>query len=117
MTLPVSALLCFVLPAILKGTLDSECRLLGPRRPYNLASNATMMKRIAAALVTRFSEMNGELVINRATAEAILGHATKVEVWGRLKRMGAGDTMLACEIVRANAEDRRDATFVRVSAH
>ncbi|KAH6902472.1 hypothetical protein BKA70DRAFT_1048495, partial [Coprinopsis sp. MPI-PUGE-AT-0042] len=33
--------------------------------------------------------------------------------WGRLRRMGWGDTMLASEVVDATGDDRRDATWVR----
>lgn len=65
--------------------------------------------------MTRYSKMSGELVFDRTTAKQILNLATSVEVWGRLKKTGAGDIMLASEVVKANMEDRRDATFVRVS--
>ncbi|KAF6747418.1 hypothetical protein DFP72DRAFT_821756 [Ephemerocybe angulata] len=37
----------------------------------------------------------------------------KIEVWGRLRKLGGGDTMLASEMVQKTAEDKRDATFVR----
>ncbi|KAF6752310.1 hypothetical protein DFP72DRAFT_1134095 [Ephemerocybe angulata] len=40
-------------------------------------------------------------------------NSSKIEAWGRLRRLECGDTMLASEIVHRESEDRRDATFVR----
>ncbi|KAF6753847.1 hypothetical protein DFP72DRAFT_813657 [Ephemerocybe angulata] len=39
--------------------------------------------------------------------------SAKIEVWGRLKKLGEGDTMLASNVVKKSGEDGRDATFVR----
>ncbi|KAF5319954.1 hypothetical protein D9611_011078 [Ephemerocybe angulata] len=86
--------------------------LLPPHRSCNLESIPQMKRRVAVALVTRFSKPNGDLVIDVATALRLLDESV-VEMWGRVKRLEGGDTMLASEVVTTNAEDRRNASYVR----
>ena len=38
----------------------------------------------------------------------------EVEFWGKFRRLGGGDTMRAAAVCQSNAEDRRDASYVRV---
>ncbi|KAJ2924138.1 hypothetical protein H1R20_g12962, partial [Candolleomyces eurysporus] len=87
-------------------------RLLPPYQSCNLDLIPAMKSRIAAALVTRFTDADGNAKINVSTATQILELST-IDMWGRLKRLGEGDTMLASEVVRQKSEDRRDATYVR----
>ncbi|KAF6755262.1 hypothetical protein DFP72DRAFT_811944 [Ephemerocybe angulata] len=72
-----------------------------------------MRRRLAAALITRYSDLaTGKPTFDLSAALEILD-SSSLEVWGRLKRLGEGDTMLASKVVKGNAEDRRDATYVR----
>jgi hypothetical protein len=38
-----------------------------------------------------------------------------LEQWRQVRRLGSGDVMTAASMVKTSANDRRDATFVRVS--
>jgi hypothetical protein len=65
-----------------------------------------LLAKIINALVTRYN-----------TTRSIVKHhfsVQDVEVWGKFRRLGGGDTMRAVAVCRSNAEDRRDASYVRV---
>jgi hypothetical protein len=66
------------------------------------------LRSIAAALSTRLDATMTQ--VNRALKGAT------VEDWGKVRRIDSdeGDTMRSCSL-GANAEDTRDATYVRVS--
>ena len=52
------------------------------------------------------------------TTRTVIGRhfsVDKVEFWGRLRRLEGGDTMRAALVCQAYADDRRDASYVRVS--
>ncbi|TEB26702.1 hypothetical protein FA13DRAFT_1756223 [Coprinellus micaceus] len=69
---------------------------------------------LAKALVTRFSALDAtkdDLIPLERAKELLL--ASEIEGWGRLRRLGGGDTMLANAFVSQQADDRRDATFIR----
>jgi hypothetical protein len=74
-----------------------------------------MKKLIATALVTCFSTMGGQVTLSKKAALSLLDK-TEAIVYRRLRKMGGGDTMLASKLVSTSVEDRRDATFVRVSS-
>jgi hypothetical protein len=58
-----------------------------------------VISKIIASLVTRYD----------TTRTIIKQHfrAQDIEVWGKLRRLGGGDTMRAAAVCRADAEDRR----------
>jgi len=91
-------------------TLHAQCR---PRRPFKIDSIPALRQRISAYLITLWSGDDQSNLIPTRKIHTILDTA-KVEVWGKLRRTGGGDTMLASKVVTSNAEDRRDATWVRV---
>jgi hypothetical protein len=67
-----------------------------------------LLTKIVATLVTRYN-----------TTRAIVKHhfsVQDVEIWGKFRRLGAGDTMRAVAVCRSDAEDRREASYVRVCA-
>ncbi|KAJ3502398.1 hypothetical protein NMY22_g18601 [Coprinellus aureogranulatus] len=75
-----------------------------------------LFRKIAAALVTRFSSNNAsqrEDLMTIQRAEELLG-TCMIETWGRVRVLKGGDTMLASELVIQESEDRRNATFVKV---
>ena len=85
-------------------------RIVKPRIP------AGIMTKIAGALVTRFSPLDvkqEDLIPIQRIKELLV--QSEIESWGRLRRLEGGDTMLASETVKLESEDRRDATFVKVS--
>ena len=67
-----------------------------------------VLSKIIAALVTRYN--TSRTIIKR--------HFTvqEMEVWGKIRQLGGGDTMRAVKVCRTEAEDRRDASYVRVRA-
>jgi hypothetical protein len=96
--------------------LDDDYHVLPLFKPFVPTSIPAMQKHIAAAMVTMFSAMNeleNKPPIKIGLALCILD-LSAVETCGRLRQMGAGDTMIASGIVKGNMEDRCDATFVRV---
>jgi hypothetical protein len=66
-----------------------------------------VLNKIIAALATRYS----------TTVAVIRKHVAvdQIEEWGKVRRIDGGDTMNASALM-SSTEDRRDATFVRVSA-
>ena len=75
-----------------------------------------LFTKLAAALVTHLSPLAataGDLIPINVAKDVL--HQSEIESWGRLCRLEGGDTMLASKIVRQEAEDRQNASFVRVS--
>ncbi|KAJ2936589.1 hypothetical protein H1R20_g502, partial [Candolleomyces eurysporus] len=92
----------------------SQYVLVSPRKANPVIPDS-LLTRIAAALVTRFSPIDTALsqdLIPVRTMKQLLS-TFAVESWGRLRRLEGGDTMLASELVNIDSDDRRDATFVR----
>jgi hypothetical protein len=75
-------------------------RLKNPAIPNGLRS------KIIATLCTRYNTRR--TIISRHFA------VQEVEFWGKFRRLGGGDTMRAAAVCQSNAEDRREATYVRV---
>jgi hypothetical protein len=71
------------------------------------------MSKILAALATRYSPPYG----NPLRVSTVWKHVVNapIEIWGKLKRLEGGDLMHASQVVSARADDRRDASYVRVS--
>ncbi|RXW12674.1 hypothetical protein EST38_g13181 [Candolleomyces aberdarensis] len=92
----------------------SKYVLVSPRQ-RNPAISSSLLTKIAAALVTRFSPLETtvreDLIPIRDMKELL--STFSIESWGRLRRLEGGDTMLASQLVNMDSEDRRDATFVR----
>ena len=82
---------------------DPTCILLPPRSREAISQG--LLNQIVAALATRYD----------TTMATIRRHfrADQVEEWGKVRRLNEGDTMNASSMFRP-AEDRRDATYVRV---
>lgn len=83
---------------------DPTCVLLPPR--VTQFENPSLLTRIAVHLATRHN-------LNISSARQLVTSA-KLELFGKVRRLEGGDTMCASSLV-AHANDRRDATFVRVS--
>ncbi|RXW13195.1 hypothetical protein EST38_g12658 [Candolleomyces aberdarensis] len=75
---------------------------------------SALFTKLAAALITRLSPLaaTADELIPISVAKDVL-RQSEIESWGRLCRLEGGDTMLASEIVPQEAEDRRNASFVR----
>jgi hypothetical protein len=88
--------------------LDDTCVLLPPCRKEPLEPG--MFTHVIAALATRFQ-------IEDMTLMRSLIPINQIVQWGKVRRTdgGGGDTMNASAMV-ACGEDRRDASFIRVSA-
>jgi DeoR/GlpR family transcriptional regulator of sugar metabolism len=67
------------------------------------------MNKLIVSLATRFG----------VTVATIKRHLKpqNIEQWGKLQRIDGGDTMNASALQTLAGEDRRDATFVRVSGN
>jgi len=65
-----------------------------------------LLSKIIATLATRYNSTRA--IIKRHFS------AKEVEFWGKIRRLEGGDTMRAAAVCHANAEDRRDASYVRV---
>ena len=85
--------------------IDPMSVLCYPRQQNPTVSQGVLSK-IIAALVTRYNTTRA--IINRHFS------VQDLEVWGKIRRLEGGDTMRASAVCRANAEDRRDASYVRV---
>ncbi|KAJ2933061.1 hypothetical protein H1R20_g4052, partial [Candolleomyces eurysporus] len=92
----------------------SQYVLVSPRKA-NPTIPDSLLTKIAAALVTRFSPVDTaasqDLIPVRTMKQLLSTFA--IESWGRLRRLEGGDTMLASELVNLDSDDRRDATFIR----
>jgi hypothetical protein len=86
-------------------TIDPSTVLCFPRQKNPIISDG-LLSKIIAALVTRYNTTR--TIIKRQVS------AHNIEVWGKFRRLGGGDTMRAAEVCRSNTEDRREASYVRV---
>lgn len=84
---------------------DPTCVLLPPCR--DTAITASLLQNIKVCLATRFDFPN----LSRATP--LLARAS-IHQYGKVRRLDGGDTMHASTLV-STSNDRRDATYVRVS--
>ena len=89
------------------GLLDPGYVLLPPQRPSSTIPQAVENK-IAIHFATRFSQ-------NVNTVRRYLKQEN-ITQWARVQRLAGGDLMYASELF-IQAEDRRDATYVRVCMH
>jgi hypothetical protein len=83
---------------------DPTCVLLPPR--CALPPSTGVLNQIIAALATRYDTTVAVIRKNVAVDQ--------IEEWGKVRRIDGGDTMNASALA-SSTEDRRDATFVRVS--
>ena len=88
---------------MLTSNLDPTCMLLPPRRND---IEKTLYRRIKSCLATQF-----DTTVNRVSP--LLERAAVWE-FGKVQRLEGGDTMHASSLVPFG-DDRRDASFVRVS--
>jgi hypothetical protein len=86
------------------GFLDPRYVLLPPQRPPSTIPQPVQNK-IAIHFATRFSQ-NVNSVHQYLKQE-------NITQWARVQKLGGGDLMYASELLH-QAEDRRDATYVRV---
>lgn len=97
-------------------TTDKNYALVAPRVKDPVV-RPDVWRKLASVFVTRFSPLDatgpGNL-ISIDDAYNLLDSST-VEAWGKLCRLDGGDTMHASEVVQYEAEDWRDATYIRVS--
>ena len=84
---------------------DPTCILLPPRRPFSTISD-TLGNKITISLSTRYNKP--------ASTIREYFSVQNVQQWGRVRRLDGGDDMYASALCRS-AEDKRDATFIRVS--
>ena len=89
------------------GLLDPRYVLLPPQRPSSTILQPVENK-IAIHFATRFSQ-------NVNTVRRYLKQEN-ITQWARVQRLAGGDLMYASELF-IQAEDRRDATYVRVCMH
>jgi hypothetical protein len=89
------------------GLLDPRYVLLPPQRPSSTILQPVENK-IAIHFATRFSQ-------NVNTVRRYLKREN-ITQWARVQRLAGGDLMYASELF-FQAEDRRDATYVRVCIH
>lgn len=84
---------------------DPTSVLCFPRQTSATVPEGTISK-IIASLVTRYD----------TTRTIIKRHfqVREMDIWGKFRRLEGGDTMRAAAVCRAEAEDRRDASYVRV---
>lgn len=86
---------------------DQNCALLPPyRKDITLARG--IIDKLIGALVTRFG---GTVPATRRALEA-----ASIDEWGKMKITNDGDLIRSAQFQR-EAEDRRDATYVRVSLY
>jgi hypothetical protein len=84
--------------------IDSSYVLLPPRRTDNLS--AALFNGVCAALATRFD-------VPLSTVRPRLDKA-EISTWGKVRCLNDGDTIHASSSMTMG-DDRRDASFVRVS--
>lgn len=85
--------------------VDPSTVLAPPRRVGT--TDQALLTRIAVCLATRFS-------IPIRDARRIVS-AAQLELFSRVRHLEGGDTIYASEMNPSVTEDRRDATFIRVS--
>lgn len=85
--------------------------LLPPKR--NLDIDSRLRKKLAAALVTRYSPDNPHMKISMATASKYI--PTSVHQWGQAQIHHGGDCF-KCRALLKGQSHARDCTYVKVSA-
>ena len=85
---------------------DPTCELVPPRRDSRSITDM-MEDKIATHLATRYDTTK--------TVVRMYFKVENVEQWSQVRRLGGGDVMTAASMLKTYANDRRDATFVRVS--
>lgn len=85
---------------------DDTCTLFPPHRTQVTLSRA-LQDKIIGTLVTRFHPLTAR-DIRKIIPET-------VDEWGVLQIFEDGDRISSAELTRAGGDDRRDATYVRVS--
>ena len=65
-----------------------------------------LLSKIIATLITRYNSTHA--VVKRHLS------VQEIEFWGKIRRLGGGDTMRAAAVCHANVEDRCDTSYVRV---
>lgn len=83
---------------------DQSYVLLPPHRPDSL--DTALFNKVCAALATRFD-------VSLSTIRPRLEKA-KISMWGKIRCANGGDTIHASTLVTMG-DDRRDASYVRVS--
>lgn len=87
---------------------DDTCVVAPPYRGPGAFNDPQLIRRVQVSLATRFNTTL--TTIRRFVAEQ------NVALYGKVRRLGAGDTVWASSLTPI-AEDRRDASWVRVSSH
>ena len=93
---------------------DRQFELVPPSKLVDLAKEPVTRLRMAKSLVTRFSPSPDQL-LPIAFATQLLQEAT-VTVWGGVKLLRNSEVAYASLTGKQLAEDRRDATWIRVWA-
>ena len=65
-----------------------------------------LLSKIIATLATYYNSTHAIIKCHFSAKE--------VEFWGKIRQLEGGDTMRAAAICHANAEDRRDTSYVQV---
>ena len=97
---------------LLRTTLDSECILLPPKR--KLVINAGLRKKLAMALVTRYSPNNLSMKILITTASKYI--PTSVHQWGQVQICNRGNRFKSHALLKSR-KHTCDCTHVKVSVH
>ena len=87
---------------------DNGRILLPPHRPRNSDVDQQLLRRVRVHLVTRYK-------VRPAIADSYVSKEN-IEIFGKVKYLGGGDTMIASSLGVRATDDRRDASWIRVSA-
>ena len=90
---------------------DSNYTLLPPERKLEI--NTRLQKKLAAALVTRYSPDDPRMKISMATVSKHV--PASVRQWGQVQIRGGGDRF-KCRTLLKGQRHTRDCTYVKVSA-
>jgi hypothetical protein len=90
---------------------DSDYVLLPPNKKLEIDSG--LRKKLAAALVTRYSPDNPQMKISIATASKYVPQS--VSQWGQAQIRGGGDRF-KCRALLKGRQHARDCTYVKVIA-
>ena len=97
---------------LLRTTLDSEYILLPPKR--KLVIDAGLRKKLAMALVTRYSPNDLSMKISITTASKYI--PASVRQWGQAQIRNGGDRFKSRALLKSQKRTR-DCTHVKVSVH
>jgi hypothetical protein len=92
--------------------LDFDGYLLASPRIKEPVIEAGLERKLAAALATRYSNL-GQKAIPMKTIRKHF-KTSDVQIFGRVKMKGGGDTVRAAAVCKMTATDSREASFVRV---